>query len=248
MRRSAKTTATPHDGTAPAKPAQPRKSAVRKARRPGRPPGKTRDAQLGIILAVARRHFAERGYESTTFKDIGLDAGMTRTALYSYFDTKAALYLATLKDIHNEFLPDFMKTMAECKTLRERFKRIVMSSCAAHARDSNITGFLFAMPLEMRRHPELVEVLRERNTIAYRAMAAIFEEARANGEIRSKASTVDLVAAFFGGAIGVGLLHYGAQAYSAQPPSLTRLMSVFVTMSEGKIFAPNKPASAASAT
>lgn len=247
MRRSAKTTATPPSDAAPTKAARPRKPAVKKARRLGRPPGKTRDAQLGIILAVARKHFAERGYESATFKDIGLDAGMTRTALYSYFDTKAALYLATLKDIHNEFLPEFTKTMAECKTLRERFKRIVMSSCAAHARDSNITGFLFAMPLEMRRHPELVDVLREQNVVAYRAMAAIFEEARANGEIRSKANTVDLVAAFFGGAVGVGLLHYGAQAYSTQPPSLSKVMSVFVTMSEGRIFAP-KPVPAASAT
>ncbi len=242
MRSSAKTTGASARKTKAAQADTPRKPAAsKKVRRLGRPPGKTRDTQIEIILAVARKHFAERGYESTTFKDIGLEAGMTRTALYSYFDTKAALYLATLNDIHNEFLPDFMKTMEECKTLRERFKRIVMSSCAAHARDSNITGFLSAMPLEMRRHPELVDVLRERNTIAYRAMAAIFEEARANGEIRSTASTVNLVAAFFGGAVGVGLLHYGAQAYSAQPPSLSKAMSVFVTMSEGKIFAPTRP-------
>ena len=245
MRRSAKTTGTPDSEAAPTKAARPRKpSAAKKVRRVGRPPGKACDGEVGMILAVSRRHFAERGYESTTFKDIGLEAGMTRTALYSYFDTKAALYLATLEDIHSEFMPEFLQTMAECKTLKERFKRIVMSSCAAHARDSNITGFLSALPLEMRRHPELVEVLRERNNIAYRAMAAIFEEARANGEIKSKASTVNLVAAFFGGAVGVGLLHYGAQAYSAQPPSLTKAMSVFVTMSEGNIFAPGTGAPA----
>ena len=212
-------------------------ASEKKVGRVGRPVGKTRDAQLEIILAVARKHFAERGYESTTFKDIGQESGMTRTALYSYFDSKAKLYLATLIDIHNEFMPEFLQTMQECKTLRERFKRIVMTSTAAHARDSNITGFLSAMPIEMRRHPELIEVLQERNKIAYRAMAAIFEEARANGEIKSKASTVNLVAAFFGGAVGVGLFQYGMQAYSAQTPSLSKAMSVYVTMSEGKIFA-----------
>jgi AcrR family transcriptional regulator len=177
------------------------------------------------------------GYEQTTFKDIGHAAGMTRTALYSYFDTKADLYLATLIDIHEEFLPDFLRTMEECKTLRERFKRIVMSSTAAHARDSNITGFLSALPIEIRRHPELNAVVRKHNTMAYQAMAAMFDEAKRNGEISTNASTVNLVSAFFGGALGVGLFHYGMQAYSTHTPSLNKALSVYVSMSEGKIFA-----------
>ena len=215
----------------------PRKSTGSgKPRQVGRPRGKTRDDQLEKILAVARKHFAERGYEQTTFNAIGLEAGMTRTALYSYFDSKAKLYLATLIDIHNEFLPDFLRTLKECKTLRERFKRIVMASTAAHARDSNITGFLSAMPIEIRRHPELREVLLPQNTMTYKAMAAMFDDARRNGEISSKASTDNLVSAFFGGAIGVNLFHYGMQAYSAQTPSLNKAMSVFVSMGEGKIF------------
>jgi len=219
----------------------PRKSAsAKKTARVGRPRGNNRDARLEKILAVARKNFAEKGYEQTTFKDIGHDAGMTRTALYSYFDSKADLYLATLIDIHAQFLPDFLRTMEECKTLRERFKRIVMASTAAHARDSTITGFLSALPIEIRRHPELNTVLHKQNNMAYRAMAAMFDEARRNGEIATNASTVNLVSAFFGGAIGVGLFQYGMQAYSAHTPSLTKSMSIFVSMSEGNVFATRK--------
>ncbi len=208
----------------------------KKARSVGRPRGKNRDARLAKILAVARKHFAENGYEQTTFQDISHDADMTRTALYSYFDSKADLYLATLIDIHEEFLPDFLSTLEECKTLRERFRRMALASTAANARDSNITGFLSALPIEIRRHPELNAVVRKYNHQVYKVVAGMFEEAKRNGEIASDVSTGHLVSAFIGGAIGVGLFQYGMQGFSQPIPSMSKAMSVFVSMSEGKIF------------
>lgn len=217
------------------------KSTRSPKRRPvGRPPGKTRDARLKKILAVARRHFAQKGFEETTFEGVSRDAGMTRTALYSYFTSKADLYLATLKDIHEEFLPDFRRALEECATLRERFRRLVMASTAAHARDSSITGFLSALPLDIRRHPELGAAVHDYNREAYGMMTAMFEEAKRSGEISSAASAADLVSAFFGGALGVGLFQYGMEAYSPQAPSLAKAMSVFASMSEGKIFTPRR--------
>lgn len=217
------------------------KSARTPKRRPvGRPPGKTRDARLKKILAVARRLFAENGFEETTFDTVSREAGMTRTALYSYFASKAGLYLATLKDIHEEFLPDFRQALEECATLRERFRRIAMAATVAHARDSSITGFLSAHPLEIRRHPELHAAVHEYDSAAYATMAAMFDEAKRSGEISSAASTPHLVSAFFGGALGVGLFQYGMEAYSPQAPSLAKAMSVFASMSEGKIFAPRR--------
>ncbi len=215
-----------HDEKLPLKTA-----SVRKPAPVGRPRGKNRDARLATILSVARKHFAEKGFAQTTFIGIGHDAGMTHTALYSYFASKADLYLATLIDIQTQFLPDFLRTMEECKTLRERFKRIIMTTSTAHERDSSITGFLSTLPIEIRRHPELNTALLQRNNIVYQTIAAMFDEAKRNGEIATNASTINLVSAFFGGTVGVALIQYGLQA-----PSLTEAMAVFIAMIEGEIF------------
>jgi len=48
------------------------------------------------ILAAATRLFYERGYKSVTMDDIGSEVGITSTAVYKYFDSKAELLSATI--------------------------------------------------------------------------------------------------------------------------------------------------------
>lgn len=197
----------------------------------GRPRGKNRDAVLARILEVARKHFAEKGFAQTTLIGIGHEAGMTHTALYSYVDSKVDLYLATLVDAEAQFLPDFSDAMKECTTLRQRFRRIAQASVAAYARDRSVSGFLAALPIEMRRHPELNAALEQQNSAVYRFMSSLFDEAKRNGEIAANASTINLASAFFGGMAGVVLFQLGAQA-----PSLASAMEAFLAMIDGDIF------------
>jgi AcrR family transcriptional regulator len=51
-------------------------------------PGERRDQ----LLLVARKIFAEKGFQSTTMEDIAKEAGFTKPILYQYFDSKVALY------------------------------------------------------------------------------------------------------------------------------------------------------------
>jgi AcrR family transcriptional regulator len=44
------------------------------------------------LLAVARRVFAERGFEATTMDEIAREAGFTKPILYQFFPSKADLY------------------------------------------------------------------------------------------------------------------------------------------------------------
>lgn len=216
--------------TAPAKGrARARKNPAKRG--VGRPRGKNRDAMLASILEVARRHFAEKGFAQTTLVGIGHEAGMTHTALYSYFDSKADLYLATLVDAEAQFLPEFTDAMKKCGTLRERFRRIAQASVAAYARDPSVSGFLAALPIEMRRHPELNAALEQQNSAVYRFMSSLFDEAKRNSEIATNASTINLASAFFGGMAGVVLFQLGAQA-----PSLADAMEAFLAMIDGEIF------------
>ncbi|SMB25050.1 putative transcriptional regulatory protein [Sterolibacterium denitrificans] len=206
--------------------------AARPGRRgAGRPKGKNRDAMLAKILVVARRHFAEKGYAQTTFLGIARDADISHTAIYSYYESKADLYLATLIATQQRFLPDFIKAMEETSTLRERFQRLMALSATAHAEDDSIIGFLSAVPIEMRRHPELNTTLLQQNDAAFGTMAAMFDEAKRSGELATNASTINLVSAFFGGTIGVALFEYGIQV-----TSLTEAMNVFFDMLDGDIY------------
>ncbi len=44
------------------------------------------------LLLVARRIFAERGFQATTMDDIAKEAGFTKPILYQYFESKTDLY------------------------------------------------------------------------------------------------------------------------------------------------------------
>lgn len=197
--------------------------SAQKTARVGRPRGSNKEAKLAQILQAARRQFAEKGYSQTTFKDVGREVGMTHAALYSYFSSKLELYAATLMDAQSVLLPEYLHALEECSTLRERFQRILMASARASDRDPTVTGFLAAVPIETRRHPELLAELPRQNNGIYQALANMFEDAKRKGELNPTLSTENLIVAFFGGALGVSLFHYGLHAQTR----LTDAMAVF---------------------
>jgi len=63
----------------------------RTGRRPAEP-GRTRDA----ILASARRHFAEAGFEKTTLRDIAAGAGVDAKLILHYFGSKDGMFRAAV--------------------------------------------------------------------------------------------------------------------------------------------------------
>ena len=60
----------------------------------GRPRGKT-DTR-NVILAVARRMFAETGYDKTSVRDLAAAAGVDPAMIRHYFGSKAELFRATM--------------------------------------------------------------------------------------------------------------------------------------------------------
>src|SRR5690242_10617891 len=60
----------------------------------GRPPGKT-DTR-NVILSVARRMFAERGYDKTSVRDIATASGVDPAMIRHYFGSKVELFRATM--------------------------------------------------------------------------------------------------------------------------------------------------------
>jgi AcrR family transcriptional regulator len=57
------------------------------------------------ILAAARDTFAQRGFAGARMDDIAVAVGISRSALYSMFDTKEALFRALVTGLIAEVLP-----------------------------------------------------------------------------------------------------------------------------------------------
>lgn len=81
-----------------------------KARGRGRPRGRTEQgiAAKQRLYSTALRLFAERGYESTTLRDIAKEAGVSVGLLYRYFPSKQAVIIA----LYDELSADFARRAA----------------------------------------------------------------------------------------------------------------------------------------
>lgn len=80
------------------------------------------DLRAAILMAAAPL-FAENGYAATSMREVASAADCTKPALYYYFDSKAALFVAVIKsrtDAINEILAT---TFSGAGTVRERLQR-----------------------------------------------------------------------------------------------------------------------------
>lgn len=57
------------------------------------------EATRSQLIAVARRLFAERGYEDTSIEAVLREAGVSRGSLYHHFPSKEALFEAVAEDV-----------------------------------------------------------------------------------------------------------------------------------------------------
>jgi len=197
----------------------------------GRPKGSTKEASLAKILPAARRLFAERGYSKTTFKDVGKAVGMTHAALYSYFPSKAALYVATTEHAQTDLQPEYIKAIQSGANFKQQLGGILRIAARANEQDPSITGLLTAIPLELSRHPDLAELMLGGQNSTLELLTGVFAEAQAKGEIRSKANPEDLVVAIIGAWVGITMIQY-----SLQRSELSHSMDVFIELIEDGLF------------
>jgi AcrR family transcriptional regulator len=84
--------------------------------------------RLDRVLEAARDAFATRGFAATPMDDIAQRVGISRSALYSLFDTKEALFRALVEGMIEHVLPDAIPDLGDYpapEALR-RFIRVVM--------------------------------------------------------------------------------------------------------------------------
>ena len=74
------------------------------------------------LLAVAKKIFAERGFQPTTMDDIAKEAGFTKPILYQFFQSKTELYREIVEDIATSMIHSLSKAVGNADTPRAKIE------------------------------------------------------------------------------------------------------------------------------
>jgi len=203
---------------------------VRKLPTMGRPPGRTREETLAEILLAARKCFGEKGYGSTSLKDIGAEIGISHAALYKYFPNKAELYLATLADAQQSLLPLCAEAVNQEQGFREKLKAVLRVCATSYANEPHITAFLGSVPVELQRYPELQPAMAQTSEIMSLVVSFI-GEAKQAGELNCQHSAEEFFITFMGAAMGIGVVNFGLGNASMEPAA-----DIFISLLDGSLF------------
>jgi AcrR family transcriptional regulator len=125
------------------------------SRKLGRPADTDSTDTRDRIVICARESFAAEGFEGTTNKEIAKRAGVSSTALYHYFPSKAELYVAVCDAITAVFAEAFEKAMTQHHTLEDRLQALFEEIGKLSTKSPSITGFTTGISTVVRRHPEV---------------------------------------------------------------------------------------------
>lgn len=138
------------------------------------------------ILAAALEVFAERGFHSARLEEVAQRAGVSKGALYLYFETKADLFRAVVADAIAPNL-ERVHAVVSADVHFDQAVRIGLRMLAAKIiTDRRITGVVKLVIAESRNHPELAAIWHE--TVVEPGiglMSGLIEQAQKRGEVRA---------------------------------------------------------------
>ena len=137
------------------------------------------------ILAAALEVFAERGFQAARLEEVAKRAGVSKGALYLYFETKADLFRAVVTTAISPNL-EHVKALASSAVPFEQAARMGVGMLARTVvTDRRITGVVKLVIAESRNHPELATIWHE--TVVepgVRLLSGLITAAQARGEVR----------------------------------------------------------------
>ncbi|MBA4805237.1 MAG: TetR/AcrR family transcriptional regulator [Brevundimonas sp.] len=154
---------------------------------PGEPKFRRRPADRPAeILAAALEVFAARGFQAARLEEVAKRAGVSKGALYLYFETKADLFRAVVTDAISPNI-DRVRAVAAADLPLEQVARLALPMLARQVvSDRRITGVVKLVIAESRNHPELAAIWRE--TVVepgVQLISGLIAKAQARGEVRA---------------------------------------------------------------
>ena len=144
-----------------------------------------KDARPAEIVAAALAVFAEKGFAAARLDDIAARAGVSKGALYLYFETKQDLFAAVVRDAVS---PNIAMVEAAAMTMDLPFDQIaqLFLARAADLMTNSPVGLVAKMVIgESRNFPDLARIWHDE--VVSRVLGVVtglIERAQARGEIR----------------------------------------------------------------
>ncbi len=104
--------------------------------------GSLSDGREAQLLAIARRLFAQKGFDATSLRDIAEEAHITKAALYYYFPNKDALYERVVIESMDSLLAEVTAAVERAPTPTAKVRAFLHASAAVlhHTRDRWLAG------------------------------------------------------------------------------------------------------------
>ena len=127
----------------------------------GRPARSSTDDTVAAVLAAARALFAAHGYAATSVRAIAEAAGLTHTAIYNHFGSKAQLFTAVFVDVQTLLIAELDRSR-RAEPDGPLLPRVLIDALESlRAADPHYVEFLASMYVEVRRHPDLQDIFRD---------------------------------------------------------------------------------------
>jgi AcrR family transcriptional regulator len=150
-----------------------------------------KDARPGEIVAAALAVFADKGFAAARLDEIAARAGVSKGALYLYFETKDELFHAVVREA-------VAPNVAAVAEFAERFEGpfaeligILLPRAASLISGSRLGSVVKIVVGESRNFPELARLWHDEVVApALAAMTRLIERAQARGEVRPGAARI----------------------------------------------------------
>jgi AcrR family transcriptional regulator len=139
------------------------------------PPRLTRSERAALtrrgLLEVAERRFFTDGYHGTSLDDIAEEAGYTKGAVYSAYQSKAGLFLALLDEVIERRLAETRRLLDENPT--GEAKLAALARQPVDERNVRFSQLSIEFLVHARRDPTLLADYAERHRRLRSSMAAL---------------------------------------------------------------------------
>lgn len=143
------------------------------------------DARPGEIVQAALEVFAEKGFAAAKLDEIAKRAGISKGALYLYFETKEDIFRAVVREAVVPNIDVVEGMLAHATLPFPDLLRLAVGRIVAMAGSSRVGAVAKLVIGESRNFPELARVWHDEViSRALGALTGVLERAQARGEIR----------------------------------------------------------------
>jgi AcrR family transcriptional regulator len=144
-----------------------------------------KEARRTQILDAARRCFARRGYYETTIEDLVTETGLSRGALYLYYPSKEAIYLA-ISDRWRCGMQEAIQARLTPGLSPSEILRVLIEVTGEYVQqEAEACRVLLEGRMLAHYIPELGERSREREAQAVRRLAQLLQAGVVSGDFRA---------------------------------------------------------------